>query len=59
MLLNIKQVDPITTAEYPTAAQRPANSVMDCSKFRQTFAFAIKPWRESLVDVVHALAAQR
>jgi len=46
--LKIKQVIPITTADYPTPAQRPAYSVLSKSKF--TAATGIYPphWRESL-----------
>ncbi len=39
---------PITTAQYPTPAQRPAYSVMDCTRIRQTFAVSIHPWQDSL-----------
>ena len=46
--LKIKQVIPITTADYPTPAQRPAYSVL--SKNKYTSATGIYPphWRESL-----------
>ena len=46
--LKIKQVIPITTADYPTPAQRPAYSVL--SKEKYTAATGIYPphWRESL-----------
>jgi dTDP-4-dehydrorhamnose reductase len=38
----------ISTAQYPTAAHRPAYSVLDTSKINQTFHVPIKDWRESL-----------
>jgi dTDP-4-dehydrorhamnose reductase len=41
-------VNPITTAEYPTAAKRPAYSVLDTSKITSTFHLAIPAWEESL-----------
>jgi len=46
--LKIKQVYPITTADYPTPAQRPAYSVL--SKEKYTAATGVYPthWRESL-----------
>jgi dTDP-4-dehydrorhamnose reductase len=40
-------VIPITTAEYPTAAQRPRNSCLDCAKFERVFGFAMPSWRVS------------
>ena len=33
------RVTAITTADYPTLARRPANSVLDCSLFERTFGF--------------------
>ena len=50
--LKVKQTEAVTTAEYPTAAQRPANSVLDCSLFRSHFGFAPKPWNESLATML-------
>ncbi|HET9505689.1 MAG TPA: dTDP-4-dehydrorhamnose reductase [Hymenobacter sp.] len=39
---------PIRTAEYPTKATRPAYSVMDKTKIKQTLSIAIPHWRTSL-----------
>jgi len=55
MQLQIKNVKPIATDEYPTPAARPVNSVMDCTKFEDTFGFTIRPWQDSLVEVVKEL----
>ncbi len=41
-------VEPITSREYPSAAQRPAYSVLDTSKIRRTFGVKIPCWRDSL-----------
>lgn len=41
-------VNPISTSQYPTAAKRPAYSVLDTTKIKETFAVAIPNWRESL-----------
>jgi len=39
---------PITTAEYPTPARRPAYGVLATAKFERTFGFALRDWREEL-----------
>jgi dTDP-4-dehydrorhamnose reductase len=44
-------VEPITSAEYPTAAERPAYTVLDSSKARTTFDLAIPTWSEQLAAV--------
>ena len=49
------EVIPITTAEYPTPARRPANSVLDCSRISELFDIQPRPWRESLKEVVSEL----
>lgn len=41
-------VNPISSSQYPTPAKRPAYSVMDTSKIKQTFNIAIPEWKESL-----------
>ena len=48
-------VIPITTADYPTPAKRPVNSVLDCSKIRDRLGIQPRPWRESLQEVVAEL----
>lgn len=41
-------VTPITTAEFPTPARRPAYGVLDTSLFRATFGFGLPAWQDSL-----------
>lgn len=41
-------VQGISTDKYPTAAHRPAYSVLDTTKINQTYNVPIKDWRESL-----------
>jgi dTDP-4-dehydrorhamnose reductase len=48
---NVK-VLPIKTSEYPTRAVRPAYSVMDKSKIKQTFNIEIPYWRDSLITCI-------
>lgn len=42
------QITPIKTKDYPTAAKRPAYSVLNKSKIKQTFNLTIPYWRDSL-----------
>ena len=46
---------PISSEEYPTAAQRPRNSVLDCGKLRRTFGIEMPHWRESLLKVMEEI----
>jgi dTDP-4-dehydrorhamnose reductase len=44
------RVVPITTAEYPTPAHRPAYGVLGTARFERTFGFALPDWRISLAE---------
>jgi len=47
---------PISTAEYPTPARRPAYSVLDGSRIRDTFGLHLPHWRSGLDAVIGELA---
>lgn len=42
------RVEPITTADYPTAARRPANSRLNTDRFAETFGFSMTDWRDAV-----------
>ena len=46
--LRVKAVTPITTAEYPLPAARPASSRLATDKFRARFGLALPDWRDCL-----------
>lgn len=49
-------VNPITTAQFPTPAKRPAYSVLDKTRIRHTFNISLKDWKESLQECIHKLS---
>ncbi|PWS32987.1 dTDP-4-dehydrorhamnose reductase [Pedobacter paludis] len=46
------RTNPIPGSKYPTKATRPAFSVMDKSKIKETFKLEIPYWRDSLVECI-------
>jgi dTDP-4-dehydrorhamnose reductase len=56
---HIPALKPITTADYPTPARRPANSRLDCSKIERTFGIRLPPWQKALDLCLDDLAAAR
>lgn len=51
-------IEAIPSADYPAAAQRPANSALDCSKYARVFGAAPPEWRSSLArDIATFLEA--
>ena len=51
------EVQPITTADWPTPARRPADSRLDCTKLAEVFGVTLPPWRTSLGPIVQQLLA--
>jgi dTDP-4-dehydrorhamnose reductase len=43
-----REIEAITTSEYPTPARRPAYSVLNCEKLARTFGLRLPDWREGL-----------
>ncbi len=46
----------IATADWPTPAQRPADSRLDCAKLARTFGLALPPWRATLPSILAEIA---
>lgn len=51
-------LEAITTADYPTPAQRPAYSVLDTARLAETFGIRLPPWQESLQHCLDQIIAQ-
>ncbi len=52
-------ITPILTAEYPVAATRPLNSVLDTSKIRKTFGLTLPDWQVGVDEVLQTLQRLR
>ncbi|MEO0820243.1 MAG: dTDP-4-dehydrorhamnose reductase [Pseudomonadota bacterium] len=50
-------VHAITTADYPTPARRPANSVLDCSRLAAVHGIRMRDWRPALADMLEETLA--
>ncbi len=54
---NMMGIRPISSAEYPLPARRPAYSVLDCSETERLLGIKATPWRESLCAMLRERAA--
>lgn len=52
------RIIPCHTSEYPTKATRPAYSVLDKTRFKETFQMDIPHWREALIYCMKRLQRQ-
>lgn len=49
------KINPIRTSQYPTPAKRPAYSLLDKAKIKQTYNIRIPHWQDSLDECVATL----
>ncbi len=52
--VSVNNIAAITTAEYPTSAVRPANSVLDNTKLKRVFDVALPRWQDGLQQVIQS-----
>jgi len=57
LLNETAQVNPLTTADYPTPAERPSYSLLDCTSSRQALDLQATHWRSALRAVLKAIPA--
>ncbi len=43
---------PVTTKEFPTAATRPKNTLLNCAKIQKNFGIIAQPWQQALAEVL-------
>jgi dTDP-4-dehydrorhamnose reductase len=56
--LQLKQLLPIPSAEYPTPARRPLYSVLNCDLIQKTFQIDRREWQVALQDTMDDLFAR-
>jgi dTDP-4-dehydrorhamnose reductase len=49
----------VTTAEYPTVAERPRNSLLDTSKFQEAFRLRLPDWRVGVDETLDRIFRSR
>jgi dTDP-4-dehydrorhamnose reductase len=49
------EIMPIPTSSFPTAAKRPAYSVLDCSKFEDLLAYRFRPWQAAVKECIDTI----
>ena len=52
------RIIPILSAQYPTAAKRPAYSVLDKGKIKENYSLNIPHWRSSLKKCIKIITNQ-
>jgi dTDP-4-dehydrorhamnose reductase len=45
---SVVEIEPIDSADYPTQARRPKNSLLSCVRLRQRFGVELPSWQESM-----------
>ncbi|WP_313087324.1 dTDP-4-dehydrorhamnose reductase [Pseudomonas sp.] len=53
------RITPIATADYPTAAQRPLNSLLDCSRLQRDWRIDLPDWHSGLQQCLAGTADQQ
>ena len=48
LALQVKEVAPVSTASFPTPAQRPLNSRLSTHKLQQSFGLVLPPWQQGV-----------
>ncbi len=54
----VPRLVPITTAQYPTPARRPANSRLDCNKLKSVYGVSLPVWSDGLARCLATIFSQ-
>jgi dTDP-4-dehydrorhamnose reductase len=53
------RVEPITTADYPTPARRPACSLLSTESIQKLYGVTPRPWQAAIADIIDELIPSR
>ncbi|VAV97383.1 dTDP-4-dehydrorhamnose reductase [hydrothermal vent metagenome] len=48
-------IEPVASSAFPTTAKRPTNSILNCSKAKQTFDITLPPWQQGVTECLDVL----
>lgn len=51
----VPRLEAIASADYPTAARRPASAVLDCKKIELGYGIRLRPWQAAVAATLEAL----
>jgi dTDP-4-dehydrorhamnose reductase len=57
LALTPEAIHPIAASAWPSKVSRPANSVLDTTRFRTTFGVHLPPWQEGIRQLIKTLRA--
>jgi dTDP-4-dehydrorhamnose reductase len=57
--LQTRQVEAITTAEWPTPAKRPPYSALNCTRIKNRFGIDPEPWPQSLKHTIDRIFSEK
>lgn len=57
--LKVREIKPVPSCAYPTAARRPLNSRLDTTKFRTTFGLELPHWSEGVEETLRQLLKEK
>ena len=59
LLLSVKQIDGMTSAQYTALAKRPAYSVLNCNKIYNDYGITQSSWDQHLSSIIYFCAQQK
>ena len=57
--LALQQLNPIPSSSYPTPAQRPTNSRLNCQKLEAAFALHLPHWQQGVTRMLNEIMEQK